>query len=522
MSVDVAGPFVVVSARTRSRSPAGCTGCGALSAWVHSRYVRHLADVALGGRPVRIDLSVRRLYCENSACPKLTFAEQVPGLTVRYQRRTPLLQHLIEAVGVVLAGRGGARMLRILNIRLSRCTVLAHLMRMPLPPLVTPRVLGVDDFALYGESYGTLLVDAETRLPLTLWEGRDAGQLSQWLREHPGVEIACRDGSLTYRQGIADGAPDALQVSDRFHLWQSLSRRVQEVAAAHRGCLPAPEPDDPGPVEGREPEPGAADSPAARHARRLFEAVHALTGTSRSYSSIARELGLDRRTVRKYARARTWREVVRRPPRKPSNLDPYLDYLQQRWDEGEYSAKILHQELVNKGYLGHYQRVKMAVAPLRRGLPLDKSRERPPSPREAARWIITAPDRRSQQTAERLRRLLEHCPELRRTHELVRQFAAMLESRDAEPLPGWLNQLSTSGLAPLAGAAKALREDQCAVIQGITTPYNSGVNEGRITDVKLQKRIMAGRAGVPLLRHRVVLIAHLRRRYAGGPPTTAR
>ncbi|MFD8888787.1 ISL3 family transposase [Streptomyces erythrochromogenes] len=325
---------MVVEARTRSRVPAGCSGCGVLSDWIHSRYVRHLADAALGGRSVRIDLSVRRLYCENPSCPKVTFAEQVPGLTVRYQRRTPLLQHLVESVGVVLAGRGGARILRVLNVRLSRCTVLAQLMRVPLPPLVTPRVLGVDDFALYGDTYGTLLVDATTRLPLTLWEGRDAEQLSRWLRAHPGVQIACRDGSLTYRQGIADGAPAAVQVSDRFHLWQGLSRRVQEVAAAHRGCLPAalpaPEPAGPEPPS-TTTEPGQ-DTPASRHARRLFEAIHALTDAGRPYSAMALELGLDRRTVRKYARARSWHEVMRRPPRRPSTLDPYLDYLQQRWD----------------------------------------------------------------------------------------------------------------------------------------------------------------------------------------------
>ncbi|WP_245685155.1 transposase [Streptomyces exfoliatus] len=126
-----------------------------------------------------------------------------------------------------------------MNIRLSRVAVLSQLMRVPLPPLVTPRVLGVDDFALHGGTYGTLLVDATTRLPLTLWEGRDAEPLGRWLREHPGVEVACRDGSLTYRQGIAGGAPDAVQVSDRFHLWQGLSRRVQDIASAHRGCLPA-------------------------------------------------------------------------------------------------------------------------------------------------------------------------------------------------------------------------------------------------------------------------------------------
>ncbi|MGW8768680.1 ISL3 family transposase [Streptomyces sp. NPDC055815] len=372
VSVDVSDAGVAVHARTRSGVPARCTGCGWPSEWCHSRYVRRLADVSLGDRPLRIDLSVRRLYCENVTCPKETFAEQVAGLTVRYQRRTPQLQRLVEDVGVVLAGRGGARMLRILNIRLSRCTVLSQLMRVPLPPLVTPRVLGVDDFALYGDTYATLLVDATTRLPLTLWEGRDAEQLSRWLREHPGVEVACRDGSLTYRQGITGGAPDAVQVSDRFHLWQGLSRRVQDIASAHRGCLPAALPpageSDIAPAE-ETTENAAADTRAGRHARRLFEAVQALTLTGRSHSSMARELGLDRRTVGKYARARTWQEVMRRPPRKPSTLDPYLDYLQQRWDEGQHSAKILHQELQAKGYLGHYKRVKMAVAPLRRGRP---------------------------------------------------------------------------------------------------------------------------------------------------------
>lgn len=123
ISADLTGHVVVVRARTNSLAPASCTGCSAPSVWVHSRYERHLADTALGGRPLRIDLSVRRLYCENHACPKVTFAEQIPGLTERYQRCTPLLQYLIESVGVMPAGRAGARMLRVLNGTLSRCTV---------------------------------------------------------------------------------------------------------------------------------------------------------------------------------------------------------------------------------------------------------------------------------------------------------------------------------------------------------------------------------------------------------------
>lgn len=226
----VAGGVVHIAARTRELMVA-CPDCGRGSARVHSRYGRMLADVAVGGRPVVIELSVRRLFCDGHGCGRRTFAEQVEGLMARYQRRSPLLQHLVEMAGVLLAGRGGARLLQILQAPLSRTSVLFHLMRLPLPSAATPRVLGVDDFALYSDVYGTLLVDADTRLPLELWAGRDAEQLAAWLRAHPGVEVVCRDGSLVYRQGIAEGAPNAVQVSDRFHLWQGLPKRIGDIAA---------------------------------------------------------------------------------------------------------------------------------------------------------------------------------------------------------------------------------------------------------------------------------------------------
>ncbi|MFI1401135.1 hypothetical protein [Streptomyces sp. NPDC020681] len=126
-----------------------------------------------------------------------------------------------------------------------------------------------------------------------------------------------------------------------------------------------------------------ADTAARRHAKRLYEAVHAVTDTGRSTNAAARELGLDWRTVRKYARATNWHKCVRRTrPRWPTSLDLYLEYLRLRWEEGEHSATALHPEVVAKGNRGHYHRVKLAVAPLRRGLPIDTPRERPPSPRE--------------------------------------------------------------------------------------------------------------------------------------------
>ncbi|MGR7003046.1 transposase [Yinghuangia aomiensis] len=127
-----------------------------------------------------------------------------------------------------------------------------------------------------------------------------------------------------------------------------------------------------------------------------------------------------------------------------------------------------------------------------------------PPPRNEAAWTVR----------ERLHRLLAHCPELAQAHAAVRQFATMLQTQDAAQLPGWLDQLTDCRLRAFACLVKAIREDQDAVVRGITSPYSSGVNEGRITDVKLQKRIVAGRAGTALPRQRVVLIGRLRRRYS--------
>nr|WP_166682635.1 transposase family protein [Streptomyces sp. 846.5] len=146
-SVVVVADVVVVIARTRA-APVGCPGCGQRSSWEHSRYVRHVGDEAVGGRAVRIDLSVRRLYCENTACPKATFVEQVAGLTVRYQRRTPALQRVVEAIAVALAGSAGARLLVHLHQVFSWSTLLRCVMALPDPLAAVPRVLGVDDFAL--------------------------------------------------------------------------------------------------------------------------------------------------------------------------------------------------------------------------------------------------------------------------------------------------------------------------------------------------------------------------------------
>jgi transposase IS204/IS1001/IS1096/IS1165 family protein len=142
--VEVVSGTVRISARTRDGVVLSCPTCGAPSGRVPSRYRRHVADTAVGGRPVVIDLSVRRLLCDSRVCPRRTFVEQVDGLTIRYGRYTPLLLGVSQSVGLALAGRAGVRLLAVLHAVVSRVTLLSLVMMLPDPAPVTPRVLGVD------------------------------------------------------------------------------------------------------------------------------------------------------------------------------------------------------------------------------------------------------------------------------------------------------------------------------------------------------------------------------------------
>lgn len=515
--VEDLGNAVLITARSRA-GDAPCRGCGLSSARVNSRYRRRLHDLAAGGRAVMIDLEVRRFFCGNPGCELRTFAEQVPAVTRRHQRRTPLLGSLLEAVALALAGRAGSRLAGALGIEVSRSTLIRLIRALPDPWIGQVTVLGVDDFAKRrGQSYATILIDMDTHRPIDVLEDRQADTLAQWLKEHPGVQVICRDRAGAYAEGSREGAPDAIQVADRFHLWQNLCDAVEKTVISCRADLPepAPQPADPepagagtgGPAETAgatvRQDPGAGR--LATRARERHAAIHDLLAQGKNYTQISGTLGLTRHTVRKFARAATAEQVITGPSPRSSRLDHFAPCLQQRWNDGCTDAAQLFTEIQARGYSGSKRSARRYLQPLRATLTAPVLPPPPLSVREVTRWITSHPDHLTDEETAKLGQVKARSTHLCTTASHVTAFAEMMTGRHGDRLEAWIAAVDLADLPHLHSFTRGIRRDQPAVTNGLTLDHSSGAVEGNVCRVKALKRQMFGRANLDLLRKRILL-----------------
>jgi len=531
-----------------------CPRCGRRSRHVHSHYERTLADCPWTGQALTLQVRVRRFRCRVRWCPQRVFTERVPRLARPWARRTERQRQSLQRHGVDLGGEAGARHCRAEALGVSARTVLRLVRQIALPETPAVRILGVDDWSKRrGQSYGTILVNLETRQVIDLLPDRTAETLVAWLRRHPEIEIISRDRAGAYAEGARIGAPQAVQVADRFHLDKNVTEALERYLLRHHrslreaahggGTAPpgdrermAPSNQEPLPVtdparthppttegitsEAVPPEPTtrAGHQARDRRARRLarYEEVVALHEQGKNIRAVATATGLARATVQKFLQAGSFPE---RQPRAPRRMEvaPFLPYLHERWASGCHNAVQLWRELRQQGYRGGRASISRLLQTWRPA-PAKGSRRsaaRVPSARpvpsggyspRSTCWLLMkeeetlAPEERAYLT-----RLYRVCPQVAVARALAREFLTTIRERDVPGLYSWLNGVRHSNIQELISVANGMWRDRYAVEAALTHAESQGQTEGFVNKLKCIKRTGYGRSGLDLLRRRVLL-----------------
>ena len=347
--------IAVIATHPTSRCPL----CSEFSSSIHSSYRRSLRDGSCGGRQVRLSLTVRKFFCRNSLCPRKVFTERIPQFVEPWARMTIRHGEALQSIGLATCGKGGTRLAARLGIQTSRHTVLRRIMDLSDDCAGSVVFLGIDDFAFRrGYRFGTILVNLESHRVVDLLPDRQAETAARWMRQQPDLMVVSRDRGGEYASAAREGAPQAIQCADRFHVVKNLTEAAQVLLARCQAEILAAS--DPGESSGekpkkslisieewRPPEPHSVEK--ARLARRAgryarYQQVVAFGQQGMTPKEIAGRLGLSDRTVQKWLAAGPFPEARKRR-KKASSFDAFASFVLKRWKEGEQKGIALYREI---------------------------------------------------------------------------------------------------------------------------------------------------------------------------------
>ena len=394
-------------------------------------------------------------------------------------------------------------------------------------------VAGVDDWAWRkGSNYGTIIVDLERRQVVDVLADRSAVTTASWFKDHPDVKVVSGDRAGLYAEAAREGAPQARQVADRFHLMQNFRETIERQLGRYEAPVPESHV-NPGDSQAALPLLAQSDcvSDAVTQTRlmcrgrravrqQLFDEIRALFEGGSPVGEIALKLGLGRRRVERWVRRIDLpdRNTMASTPSTPAYFGVLLE---RRWAEGITKVRHLFAEIRHRGYTGSFSHLARFLAPWRRGEPsleVDEEEEPAPvrvrtldpmtgrviSPLTAAALCIKP---RGQMTARQVANvdaLKAASAEFTAMRRLAMRFRGLLRGGTAEGLDAWLIDARGSGIYAMQRFAKTIRQDLEAVRNAVSEPWSNGQTEGQINRLKTLKRAMYGRAGVELLRARMM------------------
>ena len=503
-----------------------CPDCGRRSQSRHGWSNRSLQDLPVQGKPVTVKLLLSRWRCSYHKCERQTFTDRLPTVAAPYARRTTRVLEIVGLLGHSTGGRPGERLMERLGMPVSDDTILRQLKRdaaIAHRSNTEVRVVGIDDWSWRrATSYGTIMVDLERRSVVDILNDRSVESAAKWLRNHPSIEVVSRDRCGLYAQAVREGAPQARQVADRFHLVQNLRSAIEEQMSLS------------GRATGRAILSEDAIVDAATHRRRarlahrqsrqeIFEKLHALREEGLSYSEIARRTGYERRSVAK------WLKFKAPPDRRRAALNPtspwyFETFLAECWKEGNRCGRHLFHDVKQRGYTGSFANLERLLGAWRRA-GREQAVDVPPttlkpepvrdpdtghaiSPVVAAALCIKPRGLLTDRQARKVDALKQGSGAFAEMRRLAMRFNGILRGKRSAPLDAWIDDAIDSDLIPIMRFARVLRRDIDAVNNAIELTWSNGQAEGQINRLKTLKRAMYGRAGPELLRARMLPPLH--------------
>ena len=488
-----------------------CPVCSTAAHRIHSRYERTVRDLSIQNVQVILHLHVRKFYCDQPNCPRRIFTERLSQVTSPHGRFTFGLRQFLGQLGREQGGASGARSATLLGMQVTARAILRFMHALPLPPIIDPQVIGLDEWAWKrGQRYGAVVVDLERKKPIALLPDRSQQTVVQWLKCYPTIKIVARDRSKEFAAAITEALPHARHVADRWHLAKNLTEHLDKVVSKRWRQLTKAtgEPETPPEAVPIFPpaEPPRQAAGSARYQQMLVLAQAGLpTGT------IAKRLGVGPRTVRRWLAERHGPYLGPRKPRR-SPLDWSTRHLRERWEAGEHNGTVLWEELKAQGYRGSSRSVYRRLAKWRDhprqygGSASSESVPRSPfedvTPGKVVGWMLARPGTLSPQAEARLDQITQMDDTLAQARELTHGFLDLIRCHSGEGLDNWRKSVHASTVRQFHTFARSLERDKSAILAGLTLPYSTGPVEGHINRLKLIKRQAYGRASLSYLQHR--------------------
>lgn len=414
------------------------------------------------------------------------------------------------------------------------------------------------------------MVDIESRRIVDLLESREINDVVEWLKTYPNLKIISRDGSVSYAAAISTAHPNAVQVSDRFHLFKNLTdycKKYISKTVEIRVKIPIAKED----MTSSLPNKAGYNSKSKKDKIKNVKELHrdgltkheirkqlkmdirtvekyiSLDDTSEDFkdkdarfkehdlvlskkeaniakvkelheqhysnNAIARETGISRHTVRRYLDPNISAVHGAYGTYSGGPLTLFHDVINELLSKG-WTFKKIEESIREKGYKGSSSAIRMYTTRERRLLKEvqnDTEKTELVERQHLIKLLYKPIEKINKLTSEQLSKVLNIYPKLQEIYKIIMYFREIVFSKNAENLDKWITKAQALNIVGINSFITGISRDKEAVKNAITYEYSNGLAEGSVNKLKLIKRIMYGRNTFDMLRKKVLLLEKRRK-----------